>query len=221
MSLKAGKLPATNKGCAQKLLSIRAYLMKLVRLEEADARRCAARIYRVALRLSADVDAWQAFCEHEDWGNRKKKPQPKPESQKDALQFALQFTFLGLDSTASWIRKLNDLVRDAWSQKLPAADIKAHIKAIQETQRVKAAETRDKRRENAPKTVTLMPSEYSKPLLATAGEHHVKAELKVSVRPGQKPSFEIAGLGKKALKSFGIVKPEKPKPAKKPTSAGR
>ena len=41
----------TGKDCAQKLLSIRAYLLKLVRLEEADARKCAARIYRVALRL--------------------------------------------------------------------------------------------------------------------------------------------------------------------------
>lgn len=173
------------------------------------------------MRLSADLDAWQAFCEHADWGNRKKKPQPKLESQKDALQFALQFTLIGLDSTASWGRKLNDLVRDAWTQKQRSTEIKAHIKAIQEAQRAKAAETRDKRRENAPKTVILKPSQYSKPLLAKEGEHRVKAELKVSVRPGQKPMFEIAGLGRKALKSFGFAKTEKPKPAKKPISAGK
>lgn len=220
MSRKTVKLPEKSKGSAQKLLSIRAYLLKLVRLEEADARKCAAKIYRVALQLAVDVDEWQAFCEHEDWGNRKRKPQPKPESRKDALQFALQFTFIGLGSNAGWSRKLNDLVKDAWGEKQPSAAIKAHIRAIQEAQRAKAAETRDKRRENAPKTVTLMPTLYSKPLLATDGEHQVKADVKVSIQPGQKPKFEIVGLGKKALKSFGFSKTEKPKPAKKP-SAGR
>ena len=222
MALKTVINRDKSKGCTQKLLAVRLYLSKLLRLEEADARKCAARIYRVALRLSVDVDEWQLFCEHEDWQHHRQKPQPRPESQKEALSFAIKFaTALGTATNASWGRKFSDLLRDAWNRQLPSTEIKAHIKAIQETQRAKAAETRDKRRENAQKTVTLTPTQYSKPLLATAGDHRFKAQLRVTIQHGVKPVFEIAGLGKKALKSFGFVKPEKPKPAKKPTAAGR
>jgi len=216
------KLLKRKKPPTEKLMEVRDKFEKLFRLEGTDALKSGVKIYHAALQLSNDKDEWQLFCEHEDWQHHRQKPQPKPESQKEALSFAIKFaTALGTATNASWGRKFNDLLRDAWNRQLPSTEIKAHIKAIQETQRVKAAETRNKRRENAPKTVTLTPTQYSKLLLAEVGEYRVKADLKVFVRPGQKPSFEIAGLGKKALRRFNIVKPEKPKSAKKPTSAGK
>lgn len=220
--LKTLSRPKIKKPPTDQLIGIRDKLEKLVRLEEADALKCGVKIYRAALHLSKDQDEWQLFCEHEDWRHHRQKPQPKPESQKDALSLAIKFaTCLGAGANTSWGRKLNDLLRDAWNRRLPSTEIKAHIKEIQNDQRAKAAEARDKRRENSSRSVTLVPTQYSKPLLVTAGEHRVKADLKVFVRPGQKPSFEIAGLGKKALKAFGFAKIEKPKPAKKPTSSGK
>ncbi|MFC6448443.1 hypothetical protein [Shinella zoogloeoides] len=222
MTSKSTLKQRSERSCVAKLLKIRAKLATVGTLEAPQSRKYAVKIYRIVSRLSSDIDEWQTFCEHPEWASEKRKPQPGKHKGDPPLRFAIKFAVgFGPNASGSWVRTFNGLLLGAWSERLVSAKVDEHVKGIQEDKHTKAAAARDKRRENSTQTVKLTPSRFSKPLLAKEGEHYVKAELKITVQSGQKTVFEIAGLGRKALKSFGLLKLEKPKPAKKPTSAGK
>lgn len=215
MSAKASTEVKKKKKPIKMLLGIREKLKSSVRLDESESHEHATAIYHAALRLRADVDNWQAFCEHNDWKGESFKPQPTDQSRENALRFAVKFAVgFGTASNGNWVRKLHGLLRNAWEKKLKSDKIHEHVQEILADKRAKAANDRATRRANAPRSITLVPSEFSKLLLESDTKHTLKAKIEFVVSGDRKPILKIAAISKKHLERLRSVKTEKKKPPK-------
>jgi len=214
MSKSAAKAP--KKTIIEKLIKLRKKIGALATLDEANSLHIAVKIYCLALLLGADTDKWQKFCEHSDWRGNKSAPQPKPKSSKNALRFAIRFA-VGFKDEANGnrVRKLQDLLNAAWEKGTKTAEIEAHIKDVQEAQRLKATERRAKRRITGSRSITLLHSEVSQLLMEKAGDYKLKGEFTISGAGSRRTSVRITSISKKSYKKLGVVKPATAKPASK------
>lgn len=106
---------ATKKTPIEKLLKLRKKSGTLAVLDEDTTRNIAVKLYLIAHHLCADVDDWQRFCEHADWEKSSQKPQPKDDSRKKALQFAVRFAVgFNKDANGNRVRKFYDILKVAW-----------------------------------------------------------------------------------------------------------
>ncbi|CUX24117.1 hypothetical protein [Agrobacterium genomosp. 13] len=214
MSKTATKV--TKKTPVEKLLKLRTKITGLASLDEAATFDIAVKLYWIALYLRDDVDDWQTFCEHVDWVAASSKPQPRAESRKKALHFAIRFA-VGFKDKANGnrVRKLQDLLSAAWEKGTKKAEIEAHVKNVQDAKRLKASESRAKRRAAEARSIKLLPSDASRLLMENIGDYELKGKFKISGVGSRRMSLQIKSLSKKSLTKLELVKPVTAKPAGK------
>lgn len=207
---------ASKKTLIEKLIKLRTRMGALATLDEAPALNIAVKLYWIALHLRNDVDDWQSFCGHADWVTASPKPQPKAESRKKALQFAIRFAVgFKKDANSNRVRKFYDMLKTAWDDDMAGSEIETYVKGVQAEKREKAAETRAKRKATAVRTIKLLPSEASQLVTTTTGNLALKGEFKIIDAGGPMMSLEITQLSEKSRKKLGVVKPATAKPAGK------
>jgi hypothetical protein len=204
------------RGPAEKLRKVRTKIVALATLDEESSLGIAVKIYCIALYLRNDIDEWQKFCELPEWRTNKPAPQPKPESRQNALRFAIKFA-VGFrnESNGNRVRKFNDLLNAAWEKGINTTEIEAHVKNVQEGQRLKASESRAKHRATKSRSITLLSSPCSQLLFEGTGEHTLKGEFKISNAGSPRTSIQIMSLSKKSYKKLGVGKPANTKPTSK------
>lgn len=112
---------ATKGGPAEELASAGAVLKQLEGRHRAAALAQAIRIYAVAMYLRESTDSWTDFCLQPEWSTFRGK-KPSPETQSDALRFALRFAY-GFDDPAATKRASKDasMLQSAFTRRLTPA----------------------------------------------------------------------------------------------------
>ncbi|WP_284777584.1 hypothetical protein [Agrobacterium sp. lyk4-40-TYG-31] len=197
---------------ADKLLKLRRTSGTLAVLDEDTARNIAVKLYLIAYHLRTNVDDWQIFCEHADWVPISSKPQPKDESRKKALQFAVRFVVgFNKDANGNRVRKFHELLKVAWDDDVAGDEIENYVKKVQAEKRERAAETRAKRKVATTRSIKLIPSDGSTFIMQKGGRLTLKGEFEIIDAGGPTMSLEITQLSEKSLKKLGVVKPATPK----------